>query len=84
MPKMTELISLTKDRSDDPRYAVCYARGSSFRPEGNFWRVEKGARALISRALCVVQHYGNRCKQCPNSKFSVTFQGRGAPCRLTT
>ncbi len=77
MAKTTELISLNKDVCDDPRYAVCYARGSSFRKEGNFLRVEKGKRTLVPRALCVIQHFGRRCRLCPNSEFAVTFRALG-------
>lgn len=77
MAKQTELISLQKDKSDDPRYAVCYARGSTFRKEGNFWRVEKGKRTVVLRALCVKQYFGRRCRNCPNSEFSVTFRALG-------
>lgn len=74
--KTTELIALKKDRSEDPRLAVCYASGSHFKPEGNFFRVEKGKRRLVSRALCVVEHFGKRCRTCPNRDFTVRFQVR--------
>ncbi len=77
MAKTTELVSLKKDVSDDPRYSVCYALGSSFRKEGNFFRVEKGKRTLVPRSLCVVQHFGRRCRLCPNSEFVVTFRALG-------
>jgi hypothetical protein len=77
MAKTTELVSLKKDQSDDPRYAVCYAQGSTFRKEKNFFRVERGKRTLVLRALCVVQHYGKRCRICPNSNIEITFQARG-------
>lgn len=79
MAKTTELVSLLKDVSDDPRLAVCYARGSVFRAEGKFFRVEKGKRTLVLRALCVLQHYGARCRRCPNSDFVVAFRAQGAP-----
>lgn len=71
MAKTTELVSLSKDKSDDPRYSVCYARGSVFKKEGHFHRVEKGKRALVSKALCIAQYYGDRCTVCPNSQFVV-------------
>jgi hypothetical protein len=77
MSRATELISLLKDKSSDPRYAVCYARGTVFKAEGNFFRVEKGRRGLVSRALCLLEHYGSRCKICPNSDFSVRLITRG-------
>jgi hypothetical protein len=70
----TELVALRKEVSDDPRFAVCYARGSHFKREGNFHRVEKGQRALVSRALCVVEHFKARCLECPNHDFTVSFR----------
>jgi hypothetical protein len=72
MAKATELVSLLKDQSDDPRYAVCYARGI-FRKEGNFWRVEKGKRTLVLRTLCVLRYHGAKCALCPNVEFQATF-----------
>ncbi len=75
MKRATELVSLHKDKSDDPKYAVCYARGAVFKPEGNFHRVEKGKRSLVSRVLCITEFFGNRCKTCPNHDFSVTLGG---------
>jgi hypothetical protein len=77
MPKTTELVSLLKDRHDDPRYAVCYARGSIFKKEGNFWRVERGRRTVVRRDLCATSHFGRRCKICPNHEFELTVK-RGA------
>ena len=76
MSRATELISLLKDKSEDPRYAVCYARGVTFKVEGNFFRVERGKRSLVSRALCLSEHFGSRCKICPNRDFSVRLQAR--------
>jgi hypothetical protein len=76
MSKATELISLHKDKSDDPRFAVCYARGSVFKLEGHFHRVERGKRSLVSRALCLAEHFGNRCAICPNRNFKATFVAR--------
>lgn len=77
MSKPTELVTLNKDRADDPRYAVCYARGSVFKPDGHFFRVEKGKRSVVLRALCLSMYYGSRCKVCPNSNFTVKFVARG-------
>ena len=77
MAKTTELISFLKDKSEDPYLAVCYARGSVFRPEGKFFRVEKGKRTLVPRVLCVLHHYGPRCRSCPNAEFTVTFRSKG-------
>jgi hypothetical protein len=77
MSRQTELIALSKDTADDPRFAVCYGRGSVFRPDGHFFRVEKGKRSLVSRTLCTTQHFGSRCRICPNSSFTVVFVARG-------
>lgn len=77
MSKPTELVTLNKDKADDPRYAVCYARGSVFKQEGHFFRVEKGKRTVVLRALCVSLYYGNRCRICPNSSFTAKFETRG-------
>lgn len=69
----TELVTLNADneKCDDPRFAVCYGRGSAFRAEGKFFRVEKGARTVVHRSLCVLQHFGRRCEACPNSKLKL-------------
>ncbi len=74
----SELVALGVDQPEDPRFAACYASGSVFKPEdgGRFHRVEKGHRRLVSRALCVVQHFGTRCEKCPNSVATLYF---GAP-----
>ena len=77
MSKTTELVSLNKDKADDPRFAVCYARGSVFKPEGHFFRVEKGKRSLVSRALCLSEYFGKRCRACPNFKFKIKLVSRG-------
>lgn len=77
MAKTTELVSFLKDLSPDPYHAVCYARGSVFRSEGKFFRVEKGKRTLVPRVLCVLQHFGRRCRVCPNAEFTVTFRAQG-------
>ncbi len=77
MSRPTELISLGKDKSVDPRFSVCYARGSVFKAEGNFFRVEKGSRALVDRALCLSSHCGKRCAECPNHNFTVRFVAGG-------
>ena len=74
----TELITLTADTVDDPRFAVCYARGSVFRQEGKFHRVEKGKRGLVSRALCMAAAFGVRCAQCPGYNMLLTFRATGA------
>jgi len=66
MGRATELVSLNKDKSDNPNYAVCYARGAVFKTEGHFFRVEKGRRNLVKRELCASQYYGARCRICPN------------------
>lgn len=79
MAKTTELINLRREESEDPQYAVCYARGSTFRKEGTFFRVEKGVRTVVSRVLCIEQHFGRRCQQCPHSDVQVTFRSRGGP-----
>lgn len=76
MSKATELIALRKDKSGDPSLAVCYARGSVFKPEGRFFRVEKGRRALVSRALCIVGYYGKRCESCPNYNVVIRLPSR--------
>lgn len=72
----TELITLNAEtaKCEDPRFAVCYGRGSSFRPEGKFYRVEKGARTVVHRSLCVLQVFGRRCENCPNSKIQLKLE----------
>lgn len=69
----SELIALTNETlsCDDPRFSVCYARGSSFRKEGQFYRVEKGARNVVHRSLCLTHHYGSRCKICPSGSIAI-------------
>lgn len=69
----SELITLTAEslQCDDKRFSVCYARGSSFRKEGKFFRVEKGSRTVVHRALCLVHHFGSRCEACPGGKIYV-------------
>lgn len=69
----SELIPLTDD-SGDPRFAACYARGSVFKREGRFLRVEKGMRSIVPRALCMAAQYGNRCKICPNYNQKLVFR----------
>lgn len=73
MSKKTELVSLLKDSSPDPAFAVCYARGT-FRPEGKFYRVEASKRTLVNRALCVVEHFSAKCRNCPNSAGLLRFK----------
>lgn len=63
--KKTELVSLLKDVSDDPKFSVCYGRGT-FRPEGHFFRVEPGKRTLVLKVLCIQHHYP-ACMSCPNA-----------------
>lgn len=72
----TETVCLSTDQPNDPRYATCYANGSVFKVEegGRFHRVEKGKRTVVSRALCVLEHFGERCKICPNSTVSITWK----------
>jgi len=77
MSKPTELITLNKDTTEDPRFAVCYARGSVFRPEGHFFRVEKGKRSVVLRALCASLYFGRKCEICPNSRFKMRFRAGG-------
>lgn len=77
MSRPTELVTLNKDRAEDERYAVCYARGSVFRAEGHFFRVEKGKRTVVLRSMCLSMYYGNRCKICPNRNFKAKFVSKG-------
>ena len=77
MSRPTELVALLVDKSEDQRYAVCYARGSVFKPEGHFHRVEKGRRSVVLKALCATTFYGKRCKVCPNYSFSLRLIARG-------
>lgn len=72
--KKTELVAPMKDVSDDPRFAVCYGRGSVLRAEGNFLRVESGSRTLAHRALCVLQVHGSKCWACPNSNTTIRLR----------
>lgn len=73
----TELITLESDKSASPRFAVCYARGSAFKKEGKFYRVERGKRTLVHRALCVMEAYGPRCRRCPNHNMTLIFRATG-------
>lgn len=75
----SELIALNKDTlcCDDPRFSVCYARGSAFKKEGNLYRVERGARTVVHRSLCLIQHFGPRCTICPHGSITVTLQVTG-------
>ena len=72
----SELITLTVDnmRCETPQLCVCYARGSVFKKEGNFYRVERGARSVVHRVLCLMQYYGTRCGQCPNSSIKIVLE----------
>lgn len=66
-------VSLKLDQSSDPRFAVCYARGSVFKPEKEFHKVELGMRTRVHRSLCLVSYYGSRCEKCPNHNVTVTL-----------
>ena len=72
----TETVCLRTDIPEDPRYAACYASGSVFKAEegGKFHRVEKGRRTVVSRALCVMEHFGAKCRACPNHSVSLTWR----------
>lgn len=73
----TELLALDESNllcAGEPRFAVCYARGSSFRKEGGLYRVEKGARSVVHRSLCLTHHYGARCKICPNGAITIELR----------
>jgi hypothetical protein len=72
----SELVALEKSSlcEDDPRFAVCYARGSVFKKEGALYRVEKGSRNVVHRALCLAHHYGPRCKICPNGSIVIELR----------
>lgn len=72
----SELVTLDDD-SGDPRFAVCYARGSVFRREGRFLRVERGKRTVVNRALCMAQAYEKRCLVCPNFSATLTLKPLG-------
>jgi hypothetical protein len=72
--KKTELVAPLKDVSADPRFAVCYGRGSVLRAEGNFLRVESGSRTLAHRALCVLMVHGKKCSECPNHNTTVRLR----------
>ena len=74
----TELVALSGEKCDDPRLAVCYGR-STLRKEGHFYRVEKGARTVVHRSLCVLQVYGSRCAICPNSQIKVILEVKHGP-----
>jgi hypothetical protein len=76
--KETLLVGLKKEIAHHPGFAVCYARGSVFKPEGRLFRVEKGKRAIVSRLLCLRQVFRRRCRLCPHSAFTATFEAKGA------
>lgn len=69
----SELIPF-KDDPGDPRFAACYARGSVFKREGRFLRVERGMRTIVPRALCMAAHFGSRCQACPNYHQRIVFR----------
>lgn len=75
----TELIALAGEKCDDEKFAVCYGRGSSFRKEGHFFRVEKGARTVVHRSLCLLHVYGPRCATCPFGQLKVSIEVTHGP-----
>lgn len=74
--KETILVGLAKEKAHAPGFAVCYARGT-FVKQGRMHRVERGKRTVVSRALCVVQYHGRKCRLCPHSEFTAQFEGVG-------
>jgi hypothetical protein len=73
--KSTEIIDLAAEQVS-PKYAVCYASGSTFRPTSagaTTFMVERGKRRLVSRTLCVVQYFKTRCQVCPFSRGSLVL-----------
>ena len=73
----TDLIDLAKVPSPRPGFVTCYGAGSPFRKERKtspLFRVQHGRHRLISRALCVVQYYGRKCRLCPQSQVRLTFK----------
>ena len=72
----SELIPF-KDDTGDPRFAACYARGSVFRREGRFLRVERGMRTIVPRALFMDTHFKERCKVCPSYTQTIVFKPVG-------
>jgi hypothetical protein len=75
----TELIALAGEKCEDDKFAVCYAKGSSFRKDGHLYRVEKGARTVVHRSLCLIQYFEKRCTICPHSKLTVTLEVTHGP-----
>ncbi len=77
----TELITFNAadGKCDDPKFAVCYARGSVFRKEGNFFRVQRGMRQVVHRSLCLVTHFGRRCEICPNHAIKASIEVKNGP-----
>ena len=73
----TILVDLRSDKSTDPRYAVCYAKGRTFKLEGHELRVEAGKRALVHRTLCAARYYGDRCTVCPNAQGQLRLKAGG-------
>lgn len=74
MAKETILVDLSEEKAHHPGFAVCYARSSVFRPEGTSFRVELGKRQIVNRLLCIRLFYRGRCKKCPHSRFTATFE----------
>ena len=76
MARETVLIGLAKEKAHHPGFAVCYAHGRVFRPEGKLFRVERGKRAIVSRVLCLRLFFRGKCRKCPHSKFEATFEAQ--------
>jgi len=74
--KETIIVSLGEEKAHHPGFVVCYARSSTFKPEGKLFRVEKGKRAEVNRLLCLAQHYKKRCRLCPHSEFEAVFEAK--------
>jgi hypothetical protein len=80
MSKTTEIVDLAAEQTS-PKYGVCYASGSTFKPTGKgatTFVVESGKRRLVSRTLCVTQYFKSRCQHCPFSQGELTLVATGA------
>ena len=78
--KTTEVVDLSQEQTASG-YGVCYASGSTFKPTGKgatTFVVETGKRRLVSRTLCVVHYFKNRCAACPfsNGELQLVSGGR--------
>lgn len=83
MSKTTEIVDLAEEKTSS-RYGVCYASGSTFKPTAKHattFVVETGKRRLVSRTLCIVEHFKSRCSVCPFSKgeLQLVAQGEAQP-----